>query len=48
MRCAAPTELNCTMQLHCYKGLAPTELQLNQDSVFAYYCLFQCFAPTEL
>jgi len=28
MRCVAPMELNCTMQLHCYKGLAPPELHI--------------------
>ncbi len=48
MRCAAPPELNYTMQYYCYKGLAPPELQANQESVFGYYCLFQCFAPPEL
>jgi len=35
-RCAAPTELNYTMQYYCYKGLAPPELQASLDSVFAY------------
>ncbi len=27
MRCAAPTELNYTIEYYCYKGLAPPELQ---------------------
>ena len=48
MRCVAPMELNCTMQLHCYKGLAPPELQSNQKSIFAYYCHLQCFTYPEL
>ena len=47
MKCVAPTELNCTVQFHCYKGFAPTELQSSLESVLAYYCLSQRFAPME-
>jgi len=47
MKCVAPTELNCPMEYHCYKGFAPPELQSSLESVSANYCLSQRFAAME-